>query len=550
MIDLALASLDATSEADRQRWRQECRRSLYFLCKAVLGFADFTPELHREACAFIQTQTARRKKFMLPRFFFKSHIGTIGYPLWLVIQEPSPRSQQVQGGFYGPEERILILNAAEQNSKHFLGKIKSIVEGNAVFQWLFPELIPDFTSKDLTWNELESSIVRTIDYPEPTFTAAGANAHITSRHFTRIICDDLIDEHHADSADLMNKAIENFGRYEPLLVTLDHEITVIGTRWAFNDLYSWLDKNDGTYHDIERPKGWLTYLRSAIENGKPIFPQRLPLHEFDRLKKTRGSYYVSCLFQNDPRSPEVNVFQEDWLNWYTFDSRNHLVLEDGSTQNPATMQRVVVIDIATGKTSKAAYSAVIAAAMDDRRRIYILEAWHGRVRTKELVNRAIKYAAKWHADIKYEAYGQQKLLEDPLTDAAALTGQYINVEPINAGVRAGAIDTQIEIFGRLCENGQVYCRRALTEFLTEYQDYPLGEFKDMLAAVSYTPKVFLFSYQDVADLGASKRPRAIPVTLIHARPGLLDLDKVPRDTPESAFERMLTVGGRSRISGY
>jgi len=142
------------------------------------------------------------------------------------------------------------------------------------------------------------------------------------------------------------------------------------------------------------------------------------------------------------------------------------------------------------------------------------------------------------------------LLEDPLTDAAALTGQYINVEPINAGVRAGAIDTQIEIFGRLCENGQVYCRRALTEFLTEYQDYPLGEFKDMLAAVSYTPKVFLFSYQDVADLGASKRPRAIPVTLIHARPGLLDLDKVARDTPESSFERMLTVGGRSRISGY
>jgi hypothetical protein len=550
MIDLSAQILDATSEADRQKWRQECRRSLYFLCKAVLGFKDFTPDLHREACAFVETQSGRRRKFMLPRFFFKSHIGTIGYPLWLVIQEPDPPHLRVKGGFYGAEERILILNAAEQNSKHFLGKIKSIIEGNAVFQWLFPELIPDFTSKDLTWNELESSIVRPNDYPEPTFTAAGASAHITSRHFTRIICDDLIDEHHADSPDLMNKAIENFGRYEPLLVTLDHEITVIGTRWAFNDLYSWLDKNDGIYDELERPKGWLTYLRSAIENGKPIFPQRLPLHEFERLKKTRGAYYVSCLFQNEPRSPDVNVFQEDWLNWFTFDSRNHLVTEDGKTHNPAAMQRVVVIDIATGKTSRAAYSAVIAAAMDDLRRIYILEAWHGRVRNKELVNRAIRFALKWHADIKYESYGQQKLLEDPLKDAAALTGQYINIEPISAGVKTAAVDTQIEIFGRLCENGQVYCRHALTEFLTEFRDYPLGEYKDMLAAVSYTPKVFSFTYMDIADLTTAKQKRSIDVTLIHARPGLLDLDKVARDSGEGAFERMLTLGGRSSVSGY
>ncbi|HJZ11027.1 MAG TPA: hypothetical protein VJ521_02685, partial [Acidobacteriota bacterium] len=101
--------------------RTRCRESLYFLCKAVLGFRDFTPAIHLPACQFVQDTRYRRKRFMLPRSFFKSYLATIGYPIWLVLQEK-------RGDFRGSDERILIANATATNSEKFLAKIKSVYE--------------------------------------------------------------------------------------------------------------------------------------------------------------------------------------------------------------------------------------------------------------------------------------------------------------------------------------------------------------------------------------------------------------------------------------
>src|SRR6267142_6587043 len=177
-----------TSEEQRQLYRKHCRDSLYFLCKGVLGFKDMTTVVHKPACEFLQ-HVARRRKLMLPRGFLKSHTATIGYPIWLTIQEANPAL-----GFRGTDERILIGNAVSTNSEHFLSKIKKVYERNAMLQWLFPEIIPDFSSSNLQWNVTESTLPRKTDYPEPTFSAVGVGAAVVSRHFTRIILDDLIDE--------------------------------------------------------------------------------------------------------------------------------------------------------------------------------------------------------------------------------------------------------------------------------------------------------------------------------------------------------------------
>src|SRR5918996_1501595 len=85
-----------TSEEQRQGLRLSCPESLYFLCKGVLGFRDFTSTLHLPAANFVQDQAYRRKLLMLPRGFMKSHLATIGYPIWLLIQEPD-------GNFRGPD---------------------------------------------------------------------------------------------------------------------------------------------------------------------------------------------------------------------------------------------------------------------------------------------------------------------------------------------------------------------------------------------------------------------------------------------------------------
>src|SRR3990170_2691181 len=265
--DLSTLITDNNSEQQRQLLRAKCRESLYFFCKAVLGFRDFNTSVHLPACEFVQNQAHPRKLLMLPRAFFKTHLATIGYTVWLIIQEPRDR-------FRGPEERILIANATATNAEHFLSKIKSIFERNSVFQWLFPELIPDFASRHITWNVGEATVPRKNDYPEPTFSTAGTGAAVVSRHFTRIILDDLINEQHAVSPELMRKAIDWAKYTESLLeVTGRDEISMVGTRWSFADIYSDAIETEGEYSK-ESPLGWKCYVRKAIEDDKPIFPER------------------------------------------------------------------------------------------------------------------------------------------------------------------------------------------------------------------------------------------------------------------------------------
>lgn len=549
MIDLSAQNIQNSSEDERQRLRGMCKKSLYFLAKAVLCFKDLDPEFHKPACDLLQDQTVKRKRILLPRSTFKSHMGTIAYPIWLTIQDVDEPA-----GFYGPHERILIANATADNSQHFLAKIKSVYERNPVFQWLFPELIPDFTSPRIRWNQTECSIARPVEYPDPTFTAVGVGSALASRHFTHIILDDLVNEKHAESPDLMSKAIDWYKIVEPLLVVIENEILVIGTRWAFSDIYSHIDKTDGEYDPVRNPKGYKTYIRSAIEDGKPTLPARLPLQAMIDFKRKRGAYLFSCLYLNNPSQPDVNSFQETWLRPYVLDHKNHLIISpphgDGLPLDPTPMQRFVVIDIAASQAKRADYTAVVVVACDEKRRIYILEAWRGRVSSTKFINQAIRFAFKWHVDaIYFENYGQQKLIEDPLRQALQERGRFIEVKPIRGAATKNVIDTQINLFSKYCEAGTVYYRESMTDFLEEYREYPLSEHKDILAALSYAPKIFTFSYEDIPDqrlevVEDDRRRRNI----VHARPGVIT-ETWPEDE-DSNIEMMLARSGRSNVTGY
>lgn len=527
-----------TSEEQRQYLRKQCRESLYFLCKAVLGFKDFTPAIHLRAANIIQDQTKKRKLIMLPRSFFKSYLCTIGYPIWLLIQEPDNEP----GGFRGCNERILIANATATNAEHFLDKIKSVFERNTLFQWLFPELIPDFTSKQITWNTTESSIPRTIDYPEPTFSAAGVGAAIVSRHFTRIILDDLINEKHAESPELMRKAISWYTYAESLLeVSGVNEQIVIGTRWAFNDLYSYIEETEGEWSPAT-PLGYKKHIRHAIENDKPIFPERFDFKELQRLRSKLGDYMFSCLYLNNPRQPGVNDFDTNWLQYYTFADKGKIALSDGTLVDPNDMDRILLLDIATSIRKDADFSAICVVGVLPNRRIFLLDAWHAKVTTKNLLDAVMRFAGKWHVrTIYYEDSAQQKLIQYPLEERIRETGHYFPVKPVKA-VASGQAKTKeqrIRMLTTYFQQGRVFLRESMTDFIKEFQDFPLGKHDDLIDSFAYFPRVIRFSYDDLED------PEPLPGTREYE-----DKEDDARAMLERRSELNILLNGRSPITGY
>lgn len=521
-------------EAKRQEYRKKCRESLYFLCKAVLGFRDFNSSVHLRASKFIQHQEAKRKLFMLPRSFFKSYLATIGYPIWLLIQE-----KDVPNGFYGPEERILIANATFENAAHFKGKIDSVFERNTTFQWLFPELIPDFSSKSLVWNKSESTIARPTDYPEPTLTAAGVGAALVSRHFTRIILDDLINEQHTESPELMRKAIAWYSLTESLLVeTKRNEQLVIGTRWAYNDLYSHIEETEGEYDVNERPLGFAKHIRSAVENDKPIFPERFDFKELSRLKQKYGEYMYSCLYMNNPRGEGINDFSGDWLRYYTFDDRGRIVRDDGTVIDVNDLDRFSICDIATSVRKDADFSATVVFGISEFRDIFVLDAWHGKATTKNVADAFLKYATKWHCrTLYYEDSAAQRLIEYALTERIRQTGQYVRLDVVKP-VRGKVKEERIRQVSRFFQTKRVHVRHSMQALIQEYLDFPLGKHDDLLDCVGYLPQAARFQYpeEDERDKVEDEKRR----------------ENEPYEEAEqlSVHEMNIMLQGRSIVTGY
>jgi hypothetical protein len=275
----------------RDNMRRMAQSSLYFFAKAVLGFDKLTVSLHKNVTEFLELPD-RRKMLVLPRGHYKTTISTISYPMWLSINNPNIR--------------ILLASSTTTNAQKMLGLIRAKWERCDMLRWLFPELLPD---TGLTrWNDSCAVINRNKDFPEGTYEAIGAGGTAVSRHYDVIIEDDLVSEDHLISKEQMDKVISWHQYKESLFVSPGKGLDVlIGTRWAHYDLLS---------HVMETENDRVRYVRSATENGVPIFPEEFTIQELERLLTVMGPYRYSCQYLNDPTQDTARKFEEQWLRYY------------------------------------------------------------------------------------------------------------------------------------------------------------------------------------------------------------------------------------------
>jgi hypothetical protein len=207
--------------------RLRSARSLFFFAKAIVGHLDLGKACHLPACLFLQDFTRPSKLYEDPRRHLKSSISTIAYPLWV------PSRRVVLG--QDPRDRIAIVSSTKTNAQRFLRAIKSVVEGNPVFQGFFPELVPQFGNDDV-WNSEEIVFPRRAATPDPSIDTLGTGGKATSRHYDIIIEDDLINEENYDSPGAVDKAIESHKLNKNLLETPRDLHHTVENAWAPYDL--------------------------------------------------------------------------------------------------------------------------------------------------------------------------------------------------------------------------------------------------------------------------------------------------------------------------
>lgn len=264
-----------------EKLRDAAEKSLYVLAKAVMGMTAFTNHLHLPVCNWLQTCPPRKKLLLMPRSSFKTSIARC-LAVHIVIQRPDRNIY-----FPGRTGRNLRLLFAAENEKRAvsrIGWIRRQFEQNEILRALWPECVWKAPTDAPIWTATRFSLPRDEDYPEATFESAGVDSGSTGSHYDAIFKDDLIGLRSRQEPQFMARAIEWFKTSHSLtddvLFSLDF---VFGTRWAAEDLYSWIFENEPEYeyriYSAHNPDGTL------------LFPERLSEEVLAGLRKKQGDLY-------------------------------------------------------------------------------------------------------------------------------------------------------------------------------------------------------------------------------------------------------------------
>ena len=414
--------INKTEEA-RQKMAAKGRTSLYYLCKVILGMKDLNVRVHMPMCDYYDSTRGvyLRRLSLMPRTHLKTSLWTVGESILDVVNDPNVR--------------ILIIMDTGRNAQLVMIQIQQHFEHNAVFRWVYSELIPP-NFNNARWNTNEMVVNRTITgVGEPTIDAIGALGGSESRHYNKIRADDLITEKCIRSEVEMDKVISWAGGLESMLIRQNSDqVDFVGSRKKKGDLYEIQLKNYGEGYVpielgpyVELHGRMVTFCRQARENGKAIFPEFVSDEFLNRLYRTDPER-AHAQYGNDPKGSGINTFASEWLRTYRRVDGGRLIscVHDGEELlrvSPWSMDRIILYDPSVAEKQSSSMQAMICVAKGSHPFRIVLDTKIGHYPPDEAIDALFEMQQKWHASIvSIERRGFQGWVKYWLEERAEATG--------------------------------------------------------------------------------------------------------------------------------
>lgn len=409
------------------------------------------PHVHGEWAEWYKKSNKRIKMILVPRGTFKSTFFTVGRVLQSISQNRN--------------ERILVANATLNNAQRFLGEIKDHLRKNETLKSLYG----DFYDPKLRWNEDEIEVTgRSLGAKEATVTAVGVGGNLVSQHYSKIVCDDLVNLENSATRYQADKVIDWWKRAFSLL-DYDGEMLIIGTRWSYYELYSWIvDK----YPDLVD-----SYIRGAYkEDGSEYFPELLSHEKLKELRGLQGSYVFSAFYLNDPVDEESALIKKEMIKkWGPGEDRTL----------PTKMNIFSLCDPAVSQEAGADDSVILVVGVDSKNDWYVLETRSGRWTVGELIEQLFLVHKEWKPiTMTIETIGQAQGLMTPIHDEENRRNVYLPLFEIKS---RGLVTKQMRIRAVLqprFERGKIFIKNDMYELEEQILKFPRGKRDDMIDALT------------------------------------------------------------------
>jgi hypothetical protein len=509
-------------KARKEAYRLNALGSSFYFAKFLLRRHRIVAHLHKKFIFDRLEASLIKKGIEFPRDHFKTDCS-VSTAMWWALPFSERDEFLMRKLGYGDEwinwmkhihdqnTRTAIVSEVIMNASKIGERIRLQYENNYLFRTIFPEIVPD---SKCTWSSFTLTHKRTLDSSpqgEGTYDFLGVGTALQSRHYKRIIQDDLVGLEALNSEKVMNKTIEYHqllvGGFDsdPTLAGKDNDELVIGNRWSYHDLNAYL----------RRDEPWFSFeSHSALggccpyhPQGEILFPEEWNEEKLNVWHKRLKTYLFSCQFLNSPTLPGHTLFKEDWLNYYRFqtvsreDFRVQIVHEvkDGLVRKnlmPATLDSMILFVDPNHKEEEGRCNHALALIgwLQKLNRIYLLEAWADNTSYDSLVNQIYKYVEKWKlTEIYIEDNAAQRLLRYPLKAKGEILVRLGKIRRLpkfvfvpadrSKDAKRSRIEAMEGIFNG--SDAEFFIRRTGHEsFTTEYGQFPYGAKRDLLDALA------------------------------------------------------------------
>ena len=436
--------------------RQSCLDDFNSFLITFLGDGFYCENVHWKLARFLQFNENKRKYVILPRGFLKTTTISKLYSLWRGVKDPNIR--------------ILCVSNSAVNAAKILHGIKTLVEGNDLFQQLFPEVVPNFNR--VRWSDSCLELARKENFSEGTFESAGTNTNVISRHYDLIVEDDTVAPRKDDltgdevmpDRSMIEQAIGWHKLANPLLVDISKgEIIVCGTRWTAYDLFNHIEKNESKIYTKFS-------MKATSENEKneriPNYPSRFPLAGLDAFKTSLGSYLYSALYDNNPLLGDHMVFRPEWIRAID----NNVLTHDGRI--------VISVEPAISQT-RGSDDTAITAVRHLPGMMIVEEQVSRKMSPNDIVKETFKMGKRWGChELIVETVAYQKMLVFAFKDIIAKTKWWFSIKET---VPRRSKEERIRGLQPFMENSKFFIRKSVPiKMEQQFLDFPYGGHDDCI----------------------------------------------------------------------
>lgn len=453
-----------TREAERQLGME----STYYLAKYINGYRDLNNRFHVALAGHHDRYIMENQLHLHARKHLKTTITTI------------TGNQRLS--LINPDIAICIIANTLGNSTSFLKELKSHYIYNDKFRDLYPEHAVK-RKKDEGTTEQFTTPARKANWKRScTFECASVDKAIVSRHYDKLHFDDIVDDKNTTTPELRLKTYDNYATSlaTASLVNGMPWHMIIGTRWAFDDMYSKLIDDNLLSPSfrilLTQAERW-----KVLPDGRRIkqyaFPEKFTPEALKYLRKKMGQYKYSCLFLNDPVPEGTSSLDHNCLVLYNQEERGNV-----------NVNRTITVDPSSAEDTKDGYpTAITVSEMDEYGHLWIREMHRLFQNPDENIHTFLDLCQIYNVrKAGVEKAGLSKIWIYYLEKAMRERGLRIEIEKLTRDSRVSK-DDRIERIAPFLNQGRIHVRYndpELPHLRREMREFPKGHWKDVLDTIA------------------------------------------------------------------